>query len=115
MRKASAGKALLQAIEEYVLACVPAAEPDDWIDQVASPLGRRRHLALARRGELPAVKDGKRVLVRRSDLEAYLARRGAWRTELIGPPEKPTSDAVAAEILASLGLELKGPGANAQA
>ena len=49
-------------------------EPDanEWIDQTASPLGRRRHCALARRGVLKAHKDGARWLVRRKDLDAYI-------------------------------------------
>lgn len=53
----------------------------DWIDQSASPLGRRAHLAAVRRGELPGRRVGKKVLVRRADLDAYIAERGAVRVE----------------------------------
>ncbi len=45
----------------------------EWLDQNASPLGHRRHLELVRRGALAASRSGKRVLVRRSDIDAYLA------------------------------------------
>ncbi|MGH3430115.1 MAG: helix-turn-helix domain-containing protein, partial [Mycobacteriales bacterium] len=41
-------------------------------DQASSPLGRQRHLRLVRKGVLPGARDGRRVLVRRSDLDAYL-------------------------------------------
>lgn len=44
----------------------------EWIDQAHSPLGRRRHCELARTGVLPAAKEGRRVLIRRSDINAYL-------------------------------------------
>lgn len=47
---------------------------DEWVDQKASPLGRRAHLEAVRRGDLPGHKVAGRVLVRKSDLDAYIAR-----------------------------------------
>ena len=47
----------------------------EWVDQNHSPLGKRKHLAAVRAGELPGVRDGKSVLVKRADLEAYLIRK----------------------------------------
>jgi hypothetical protein len=58
-------------VRETVRAEVARPAPDDWIDQDESPLGRRRHLDLVRRGALPGKKEGKRVLVRRADIDAY--------------------------------------------
>lgn len=52
---------------------------NDWIDQRTSPLGRRRHLELARSGVLPSRKHGSKVLVRRDDLNAYIEREGIRR------------------------------------
>lgn len=51
----------------------------EWYDQKTSPLGRRRHLELVREGKLAAVKDGRRVLVRRDHIDAFLAARSVVR------------------------------------
>lgn len=48
---------------------------DEWVDQKHSPLGRKRHLELARTGKLPSSKDGRRVLIRQSAIDAYLAAK----------------------------------------
>lgn len=53
------------------------AQQSEWIDQHRSPLGKRRHLRLVRDGKLPAKKDGRLVLVRAVDIDAYLAQRPA--------------------------------------
>ena len=49
---------------------------NEWVDQKHSPLGKARHLRLARAGTLPSRKVGHLVLVRREDLNAYLEREG---------------------------------------
>jgi hypothetical protein len=49
-------------------------ESDEWVDQKASPLGRRAHLEAVRRGELAGHKVSGKVLVRRADLDAYIAK-----------------------------------------
>lgn len=69
-----AKRMLVEAIDELVEARLARGVASvEWLDQNASPLGRRRHLELVRRGILRGVRQGKRVLVRRADVEAYLA------------------------------------------
>lgn len=58
------------------------SDPDDWVDQTQSPLGRRTHCELARRGELGgARKVSGKWLVRRRDLDAYIERAGVASSE----------------------------------
>lgn len=52
---------------------------NDWVDQASSPLGRKKHLRLARLGVIPSRKDGRQVLVKRDDLNAYLEKNGLAR------------------------------------
>ena len=73
----------------------------EWVDQNASPLGHRRHLELVRRGALAASRSGKRVLVRRSDLDAYLAEH-TTATAPVDPPTENEAAAVAA-MMSELG------------
>jgi len=61
--------AIGEMIEAYIAKGVAASE---WIDQFDSPLGRHRHLRLVREGKLKATREGRKVLVRRSELNAYL-------------------------------------------
>jgi excisionase family DNA binding protein len=69
----------------------------DWIDQNSSPLGRRRHLELVRSGALAASRSGKRVLVRRSDLDAYLAEH-ATMSASVDPTTEDEAAAIAALV-----------------
>jgi hypothetical protein len=48
----------------------------EWVDQQQSPLGRRRHCALARTGQVTSRKVGRRVLIRKIDIDAVLEREG---------------------------------------
>jgi len=74
----------------------------EWIDQGSSPLGRRRHLDLVRNGALPGTRSGKLVLVRRADLDAYLAEHATPSPS----GTEPSEDAAAvAALLANLGEE----------
>lgn len=59
---------------------------EDWVDQYHSPLGKRRHLALVRSGELEGHKVDRLVLVRRADMDAFIKRH---RVE----PKEGTEDA----------------------
>lgn len=61
-------------IDELVDLVESVPAKDEMLDSKHSPLGPARHRALARAGKLPSVKDGRRVLIRRSDIEAYLAK-----------------------------------------
>lgn len=63
---------LVQLLLPVFRAEIAAARHDDWIDQSHSPLGRREHCRLARAGTLPARKVGRRWLVRRSELDAWI-------------------------------------------
>lgn len=73
-----------------------ASDPDDWVDQKSSPLGRRRHCAAVRRGELPGRKVNGQVLVRRRDLDEYIDRH---RTAIPAETEGAAEAAEAEEIL----------------
>lgn len=54
----------------------------DWIDQFASPLGKRKHNNLCKAGTFPSAhKEGHRWLVRRGELDAYVTTHGK-------PPKK---------------------------
>lgn len=51
-------------------------DPNAWVDQVKSPLGRRRHCRLARTGALVgARKVSGQWLVRRRELDRYIERQ----------------------------------------
>jgi hypothetical protein len=49
-------------------------EQDDWVDQNTSPLKKRAFLEACRRGDLVGRKVGSQVLVRRSEVDAYIER-----------------------------------------
>lgn len=67
--------------------------PNDWVDQRTSPLGRRRHCELSKRGKLPgAHKVNGYWLVRRKDIDAYIEKHEA--------PEVVGDEAEQAAILA---------------
>jgi len=72
-----------------------APDPEDWVDQKSSPLGRRRHCELARAGVFPSARkvDGS-WYARRKDIDAYI--------EGHAPPVATSApvDAEEAEILA---------------
>lgn len=68
-----AKRMLVEAIDELVEArLAKGTAASEWIDQKDSPLGRRRHLELVRTGVLRGVREGRRVLVRRAEIETYL-------------------------------------------
>lgn len=70
----AACRTIAAAIDELVQARLEKGMArQELVDQNGSPLGRRRHLELVREGKLRAVREGRRVLVRRSDIDAYLA------------------------------------------
>lgn len=49
----------------------------EWVDQKSSPLGTRRHCQLARDGVLSSArKVGRRWLVKRTELETFIASHG---------------------------------------
>lgn len=108
---------LARLLAPYLAAELRRAPADDWCDQDTSPLGRRRHRELAKRGAFPAFKDGRRWRARRADVEAYIQAlrtagplEGAPSLAAAGAP--PANDATADDdaavraALAEVGLEL---------
>ncbi len=76
-RIARAKRVIADAITDLVEAQVArGVVASEWVDQDSSPLGRRRHLKLVREGVLKGVREGRKVLARRRDVDAYLEKRG---------------------------------------
>lgn len=73
----------------------PTDAQTGYYSQHDSPLGRTRHLELARRGTLPAIKVGRRVFVLRESVHAYIEQHRA------APRPESADDA---DILADWGL-----------
>lgn len=65
---------------------VPSDEPG-WVAQAQSPLGRRVHCNLVRKGVLRGHKVGKRVLVRHEDLDRYIESHAAAAAAVPAQPE----------------------------
>ena len=69
--------AVLSALADH-LETVPAEDTGrahEWLDaRSSSPTFRRRVLDLVARGELPGSRVGRKIVVRRSDLDAYLMK-----------------------------------------
>ena len=87
----------LHHLIDEILDVIEGAPVTDWVDQRSSPLGRARHTELVRRGVLKGVKDGRRVMVRRADVDAYLAKRTVIKVD-----EKADEDREAARILVAM-------------
>ena len=66
---------LAQTLAPYLAECMPAPAPPaaTYYHQDDNPLGRRRYLALVRRGVLQGRREGRKVFVLRSELDAYIA------------------------------------------
>jgi len=85
-----AKRLIAEAIAEMVSAMIAkGVSGSEWVDQTSSPLGRQRHLRLVRKGILKAARDGRRVLVRRADHDAYLES-----TRRISVPDDANEDAI---------------------
>jgi excisionase family DNA binding protein len=67
-------RSLAEALAPYLQKYLQSATCDsEFYSQLDSPLGKRRHLQLVRRGALPANKVGRLVLVHRKDVHAFIA------------------------------------------
>lgn len=97
---ASTLSVLAQQIAEMVAARVVnhlrATELPGYVDQSASPLGRRRHIAAVRNGSLPGIRVGRRYLARHEDVDAYVARRSTTKERGSGAAD--TVDGLAREL-----------------
>lgn len=88
-----AGRMISEGVQEMVRALTA---PKDTYDQYDSPLGKSRHLLLARQGKFPTVKTGKRVVAKREDVWAYMKREGLTRGER---PDEGDVDAIVDTIV----------------
>jgi excisionase family DNA binding protein len=112
MRRDMAARSLVTALDEYVRERLgDMAARSDWVDQYSSALGKRAHMEAVRIGELPGVKHGRRVLVRRADLDAYLAAHRMRQRSPVAASKASSSAAhtgearkVAVAILTHVGL-----------
>lgn len=81
-RRDRAKRKLAEATAELVAAQIEiAVSANDDVSQFDSPLGRRRHCELAREGAFPSKKVGRRILVKRADMQAYIDKEGLARGE----------------------------------
>ena len=79
-RAERATRLIAEGVKKLVEATLArGAAETEWVNQAHSPLGRRRHIVLARKGIIPSKKIGRDILVRRSDLDAYIQREGLSR------------------------------------
>lgn len=87
-------KLLLPLLREELAAEQAAApEPDTWVDQTSSPLGRRAHCRACKAGEIEgAHKLGKRWLARRSAVDSYVVKYGIVPGTAGEPEEEPAAD-----------------------
>lgn len=76
-REAAAFELVQRGLQMMVEGLAKLKTGEEWVDQNASPIGKRAHLEAVRRGELPGHKIGHAVLVRRVDLDAYIEKHGA--------------------------------------
>lgn len=106
---AAALRPLARLLAPFVAAELASAAGEEWIDQETSPLGRRKHRELAKRGAFPAHKDGRRWRARRADVDAFIeAQRPGARLE--GPPAIHDAADDAAAHDAAVRAELAGAG-----
>ena len=63
-----------------------------YYDQSDSPLGKRLHLELVRRGVLTGHKSGRRVLIRCDDVHAHIEACKPARNELKSSVDDPLDD-----------------------
>ena len=67
-----------------------------FVDQSESPLGRRTHIEAVRSGKLPGKRIGRRYLVRREDLDLFVAANSSAVQER--PQSTDRIDSLAAEL-----------------
>lgn len=85
-------------IDEIVDAIEATATTSEWVDQTNSPLGRRRHLLLARTGILKHSREKGHVWIRLKDIETYLVKNTVIKVD-----EKADEAREVARILATMG------------
>jgi hypothetical protein len=111
-RRQLAAGALLGALDGYVRELLgDVAGANEWGDQHMSPLGKRAHMEAVRRGDLRGVKHGRRILVRRAELNSFLESHSVkHRTaadESVSGINTARASEVAAAVLTQVGLRLR--------
>ena len=91
---------LLRRLARMVADELRAGTDPDMLDQHASPLGPRRHVAAIRSGKLAGVQIGRRWLARREDLDAYVS-------SLEAEAKKPKKRSSEEELAAELGIDVQ--------
>jgi hypothetical protein len=92
---------IADAVARRVVDRLRSNDDPDWVDQAKSPLGRRRHIAAVRSGELKGLRVGRRYIAHKRDLDAFVAALA--ETE---PRAESTDDESVEEMAARLGLTL---------
>ncbi len=87
---------LAECIATHVADKLCAGNIAGFIDQSESPLGRRRHIEAVRTGKLPGKRVGRRYLVRREDLDLFVATNANAVQER--PQTTDRIDSLAAEL-----------------
>jgi hypothetical protein len=78
---------------------VVATTPPRYYSQNDSPLGKRRHLDLVKRGELTGYIEGRRILVLSEDVHAYIERERAPGPRVVSrAPRTPRAHGPAPEV-----------------
>ena len=82
---------LVDMVADRVVARLGTTPANDYYDQHASPVGKRRVLEAARRGAFASMKRGKLVLARRVDVDAWI-RAGHRTPRSVSPMSETDSD-----------------------
>jgi Helix-turn-helix domain len=87
------------------LKAAPARDGDDLVDARTSGLGPTTFRRLAKTEQLPVMRVGRRLVARRSDVEAYLARQRVQKrvSEAASAQQDPITKALATGRLRVLG------------
>lgn len=102
-RRDVAARELVSAIANFVHVVTEAGRDDsEWVDQATSPLGRRGHIRAVKAGSLKGVRRGRSYMVRRTDMDAYMASLPS------GAREESGVDVSLSAALEKLGATLPG-------
>jgi hypothetical protein len=92
---------IADAVARRVVDRLRSNDDPDWVDQATSPLGRRRHIAAIRSGELKGLRVGRRFIAHKRDVEALVATLAERE-----PREDVSNEETVEQMAARLGLNL---------
>jgi hypothetical protein len=102
-RRELVASALLVALDEYIRVAVEGrVVAEEWVDQHGSPLGKRAHLEAVRGGALRGVKHGRRVFVRRAELNSFLEDHSVKHRTAINDSRDGIDPIKASEVAAAV-------------